>query len=97
MAVLLLASVLPFNVQANENPSVRITTHWVGQGNNDAPHAYLLTFSDNGSYGIEVDMEHTHNGSLLNTSHAMTWGVQRVCAQPCLRSTPPFRGAMPYG
>ena len=74
MAVLLLASVLPFHVQANQNPSVRITTHWVGQGNDDAPHAYLLTFSDNGSYGIEVDMEHTHNGSLLNTSHAMTWG-----------------------
>ena len=74
MVVVLLASVLPLHVQANEHPSVRITTHWVGQGTNDAPHAYLLTFSDNGSYGIEVDMEHTHNGSLLDTSHAMVWG-----------------------
>ena len=74
MVVVLLASVLPLHVQANEHPSVRITTHWVGQGTNEAPHAYLLTFSDNGSYGIEVDMEHTHNGSLLDTSHAMVWG-----------------------
>ena len=74
MVVVLLASVLPLHVQANEHPSVRITTHWVGQGTNDAPHAYLLTFSDNGSYGIEVDMEHTHNGSLLDTSHTMVWG-----------------------
>ena len=74
MVVVLLASVLPLHVQANEHPSVRITTHWVGQGTSDAPHAYLLTFSDNGSYGIEVDMEHTHNGSLLDTSHAMVWG-----------------------
>lgn len=74
MVVVLLASVLPLHVQANEHPSVRITTHWVGQGTNDAPHAYLLTFSDNGSYGIEVDMEHTHNGSLLDTGHTMVWG-----------------------
>ncbi|MGB1485252.1 MAG: hypothetical protein ACPG9E_04600 [Poseidonia sp.] len=74
MVVVLLASVLPLHVQANEHPSVRITTHWVGQGTNDAPHAYLLTFSDNGSYGIEVDMEHTHNGSLLDTSHTVVWG-----------------------
>ena len=74
MVVVLLASVLPLHVQANEHPSVRITTHWVGQGTSDAPHAYLLTFSDNGSYGIEVDMEHTHNGSLLDTSHTMVWG-----------------------
>ena len=74
MVVVLLASVVPLHVQANEHPSVRITTHWVGQGTNDAPHAYLLTFSDNGSYGIDVDMEHTHNGSLLDTSHAVVWG-----------------------
>ena len=74
MVVVLLASVLPLHVQANEHPSVRITTHWVGQGTSDAPHAYLLTFSDNGSYGIEVDMEHTHNGSLLDTGHTMVWG-----------------------
>ena len=76
MMALLVAAVLPLHVQADTAPSVRINTHWVGQGTTDTAHAYMLTFSDNGSYGFEVDMHHTHNGTLLATSHSITWGSE---------------------
>ena len=76
MMALLVATVLPLHVQADTAPSVRINTHWVGQGATDVDHAYRLTFSDNGSYGFEVDMHHTHNGSQLETSHSITWGSE---------------------
>ena len=76
MMALLVATVLPLHVQADIAPSVQINTHWVGQGATDVAHAYKLTFSDNGSYGFEVDMHHTHNGSQLETSHSITWGSE---------------------
>ncbi len=76
MMALLVATVFPLHVQADTAPSVRINTHWVGQGTTDVAHAYMLTFSDNGSYGFEVDMHHTHNGSQLDTSHSITWGSE---------------------
>ena len=65
MTVLLVATVVPINAQADTAPSVRITTHWVGQGATDVAHAYMLTFSDNGTYGFEIDMQHLRNGSQL--------------------------------
>ena len=76
MMALLVATVLPLHVQADDAPSVRITTHWVGQGATDTVHAYMLTFSDNGTYGFEVEMNHVHNGSQVPTSHSITWGSE---------------------
>ena len=76
MMALLVATVLPLHVQADDAPSVRITTHWVGQGTTDTVHAYMLTFSDNGTYGFEVEMNHVHNGSQVPTSHSITWGSE---------------------
>ena len=76
MTVLLVATVLPLQVQADTAPSVRINTHWVGQGTTDAAHAYMLSFSDNGTYGFEVDMQHLHNGVQLPTSHTVAWDSQ---------------------
>ena len=61
MMALLVAAVLPPHHSADTAPSIRINTHWVGQGTTDTAHAYMLTFSDNGSYGFEVDMHH-YNG-----------------------------------
>ncbi len=76
MTVLLVATVVPINAQADTPPSVRITTHWVGQGATDVAHAYMLTFSDNGTYGFEIDMQHLRNGSQLETSHSVLWGSE---------------------
>ena len=71
--VLLVTSLVPASVQADGAPSVQITTHWIGDGTTDAAHAYLLTFSDNGTYGFDVDMVHQRNGSSLSTVHTMAW------------------------
>lgn len=76
MTVLLVATVVPINAQADTAPSVRITTHWVGQGATDVAHAYMLTFSDNGTYGFEIDMQHLRNGSQLETSHSVLWSSE---------------------
>lgn len=76
MTVLLVATVVPINAQADTAPSVRITTHWVGQGATDVAHAYMLTFSDNGTFGFEIDMQHLRNGSQLETSHSVLWGSE---------------------
>ena len=71
--VLLVTSLVPASVQADGTPSVQITTHWIGDGTTDAAHAYLLTFSDNGTYGFDVDMVHQRNGSSLSTAHTLAW------------------------
>ena len=47
LAVVLAMSLVPASVQADEVPSVQITTHWVGDGPTATLHAYTLTFSDN--------------------------------------------------
>ena len=76
MMALLVATVLPLHVQADTPPSVRINTHWVGQGATDVAHAYMLTFSDNGTYGFDVEMDHVQNGTQIPTSHSTTWGSE---------------------
>ena len=73
IVVLLMAAMVPALVQANDTPSVQITTHWVGDGATDTAHAYLLTFSDNGTYGFDVDMVHERNATVLTSSHTLEW------------------------
>ena len=73
LMVLLVTSLVPTSVQADDAPSVQITTHWIGDGTTDVAHAYLLTFSDNGTYGFDVDMVHQRNGSPLSTTYATVW------------------------
>ena len=73
LAILLAMSLLPVSVQADESPSVKITTHWVGDGPTETLHAYTLTFSDNGTYGVEVDMIHERNGTALPSFHNLAW------------------------
>ena len=66
LVVLIMAvSLIPAGVQADELPSVNITTDWVGDGPTDVEHAYVLTFSDNGSYGLDIDLRHERGGALL--------------------------------
>ncbi len=73
IVVLLVSAMVPALVQADDSPSVQITTHWVGDGVTDTAHAYLLTFSDNGTYGFDVDMVHERNGTFLTSSYTSQW------------------------
>lgn len=66
-------SLVPASVQADEVPSVQITTHWVGDGPTATLHAYTLTFSDNGTYSVDIDMLQERNGTALATSHNLAW------------------------
>ena len=73
LAVVLAMSLVPASVQADEVPSVQITTHWVGDGPTATLHAYTLTFSDNGTYSVDIDMLQDRNGTALPTSYNLAW------------------------
>ena len=73
LAMVLAMSLVPASAQADEMPSVVITTNWVGDGSTGTQHAYTLTFSDNGTYGVEVDMVHQRDGTVLASSHNLAW------------------------
>ena len=72
-AALLLGSLLPVSAEDNASPTVQITTHWVDGTGVENPHAYLLTFSDNGTYGIDVELLHERNGVALPNTHTVSW------------------------
>ena len=76
LCVLLLGSFIPIAAQATSSPSVTISTHWLGSGGGENAHAYLLTFSDNGTYELELSLQHLRNGSLLPSTHTIVWGSQ---------------------
>ena len=73
MVLIMAVSLIPAGVQADELPSVNITTDWVGDGPTDVEHAYVLTFSDNGSYGLDIDLRHERGGALLASNHSIVW------------------------
>ena len=72
-AALLLSSLLPVSAQVSAPPTVQITTHWVDGTGVENPHAYLLTFSDNGTYSIDVELLHERNGVALPNTHTVSW------------------------
>ena len=76
LVAVLLSSFVPPSVQANDALSVSISTHWVGEGATDTAHAYLLTFSDNGTFVIDVDMHHERSGAVLENAHTIAWGSE---------------------
>ena len=76
MLLLFLFSTVPIQAQAPMAPSVTIATHWIEGGSEANDHAYLLTFSDNGSYDFQLDIEHERNDSLLEVSWSLEWGYE---------------------
>ena len=76
LVAVLLSSFVPSSVQANDALSVSISTHWVGEGATDTAHAYVLTFSDNGTFVIDVDMQHERSGEVLESAHTISWGSE---------------------
>lgn len=74
--VLFLVMVLPlvFTATAQTQPTApTINTAWLEGAGGENQHAYLLTFADNGSYDLDVDVNHLQNGSLLDTDVFITW------------------------
>ena len=78
MVLIMALSLIPAGVQADELPSVNITTDWVGDGPTGVEHAYVLTFSDNGSYGLDIDLrlnEAGHCSPPITPSFGTAWTV----------------------
>ena len=67
-------STVPIQAEESTSPSVMITTHWLPSDGAANDHAYLLTFSDNGSYGMDISMLHQRNQVALETDHQIEWG-----------------------
>jgi hypothetical protein len=65
---------LVFTATAQSVPTApTINTAWLEGDGGENQHAYILTFADNGSYGIDVDVSHLRNDSLLTTDVFLTW------------------------
>lgn len=77
LAIVLFAMmVLPLvvSVSAEEQPAApTITTSWLKGDSGLNEHAYMLTFADNGSYQIEVDVTHRSNGENLQNDVFISW------------------------
>lgn len=67
-------STVPIQAEESTSPSVMIATHWLPSDGAANDHAYLLTFSDNGSYGMDISMLHQRNQVALETDHQIEWG-----------------------
>lgn len=67
-------STMPIQAEEATAPSVDINTHWLPSGNGANEHAYLLTFSDNGTYGLDINMLHQRDQVALDTDHQLEWG-----------------------
>ena len=50
-----------------------INTSWIKGDNGLNEHAYTVTFADNGSYQIEVDITHLHDGVELANEVFISW------------------------
>ena len=73
LCVLLLTSLFPVVAQTTSPPTVDINVHWLGPNGGENAHAYLLTFSDNGTYELDIQLEQQRNGSLLPTAQTIAW------------------------
>ena len=74
LAGLMLLSIVPVQAQSTPSPTVTISTHWLSSTSNDVEHAYLLTFSDNGSYAMTVELVHQRGGDVLSYDSTIEWG-----------------------
>ncbi|MEK9651926.1 MAG: hypothetical protein VW102_06985, partial [Poseidonia sp.] len=74
LCVLMLTSLAPVVAEHGDPVTVSITVHWTGEGSEANAHAYLLTFGDNGTYVVDVLLDHRRNGSALLASHSLEWG-----------------------
>ncbi len=74
LCAMLLLVLVPIHAHASPTPSVDISVQWIAEGDNPNAHAYLLTFSDNGTYEFDVTLDHRRNGSPLSSTSTIEWG-----------------------
>ncbi len=81
---LLLMMVLPlvFIATADGQPAQpTINAAWLEGENGLNQHAYLITFADNGSYDVDIDVTHQRNSTLLANDVFISWSsldAQRI-------------------
>ena len=53
----------------------QINVLWVLDDNGNNAHAYRVAFSDNSSYEVDIDIEHTRNGAQIPTYIQQEWKI----------------------
>ena len=53
----------------------QINVLWVLDDNGNNAHAYRVVFSDNSSYEVDIDIEHTRNGAQIPTYIQQEWKI----------------------
>jgi len=73
LTLLMLLSPLMASAQVSSTGEPEINTLWILDENGVNAHAYRITFSDNSSFGVEIDVNHMRNGTQLATYETMQW------------------------
>ena len=76
LTLLLLAMFTPVQGESTSLPTVEITAYWYMESSPTDAHAYMLTFSDNGTFSLEVDLSHHHENTSLPASYSLSWGSE---------------------
>lgn len=73
ITLLMLLSSLTVSAQLPTTGEPEINALWILDDNGNNAHAYRITFSDNSSFDIELDINHIRNGAQLETYETMQW------------------------
>ena len=75
MALMFMIALVPAQAQADDTPTATIQVDWTQDGFDITQNAYRVIFGDNGTYGVDITLEHSRNGTLLPSSSTMEWKV----------------------
>ena len=73
ITLLMLLSSLTVSAQLPTTGEPEINALWILDDNGNNAHAYRITFSDNSSFDIELDINHIRNVAQLETYETMQW------------------------
>ncbi len=73
VSFLIVCSPLFASAQITTTTEPQINTLWILDDDGDNAHAYRVTFSDNSSYEVDIDLEHFRNGSQIPTYLQQEW------------------------
>jgi len=73
LSLLMLLSPLTASAQISTTGEPEINALWILDENGNNAHAYRITFYDNSSFDIELDIVHLRDGTQLETYETMQW------------------------
>ena len=73
VSFLIVCSPLFASAQISTTTEPQINVLWILDDNGENAHAYRITFSDNSSYDVDIDIEHLRNGSEIPTYLLQEW------------------------